>query len=398
VLCAQTRYVCAQFGEARIQFHVVTDGHDQMEPQIKAFLDTMNAYGHRGVELFWTDNPSGDYLFFTRLIPTLVDTQRTLDGLAPPPPPHAVPACDAGADRYNLATQDTEIESKVFAARNFVARLPPEQRVMSLDAEWDTTKNKRGSVTGTGKVAVIQLSFRTQADGEVHALVLHVHSKKTLPQAMLDLFSDKGICFTGRNIGGDLKRIGKDFGCLPLMNGMHVVKLGRMARTRDVVRSGTAGLDVLVLEILKQRLLKSPAVRLSNWSSKALSDDQVKYAALDVIKALEVYFKLAPMPNLTARLVQADISTGKAVDIVPAHGSVELLATRAATGVILPQPTPHWEMPSIFQVSKSVPKGPMCLVSGKSAPHAPYIFGLIIPHFDTDCAEIPHFTHYFYIY
>ena len=367
VLCTETRNVRAQFGEARIQFHVVTDGHDQMEPQVQAFLDTMNAYGHRGVELFWTDNPSGDYLFFTRVIPTLVDTQRTLDGLAPPPPPHALPACDAGADRYNLAMKDIDIESKVFAARNCVASLPIEQRVMSLDAEWDTTKNKRGSITGTGKVAVIQLSFRTQADGEVHALVLHVHSKKTLPQALLDLFTDKGIWFTGRNIGGDLKRIGKDFGCLSLMNGMHVVELGKMARTRDVVSCGTAALDVLVLKILKQRLLKTPAVRLSDWSSKALTNNQVKYAALDVIKALEVYFNLVPMPNLTARLVQADIHPGKAVDIVPAHGSVEMLATRAATGVILAQPNPDWEMPSIFQASKNAPKGPMCVVSGKSA-------------------------------
>lgn len=115
---------------------------------------------------------------------------------------------------------------------------------------------------------------------------------------------------------------------------------------------------------LQETLLKTPAVRLSTWSRGALNDAQIKYAALDVIKALEVYFKLSPMPNLTARLVKADIVPGKLIDIVPSHGSVEVLATRAASAVILPQPVPlQWQMPAVFKASKSAPKGPLCLVS-----------------------------------
>ena len=46
-----------QIGEIRIQFHVVTDGHDQMRNSIQAFLDTMNAYGQPNVELLTTDKP-----------------------------------------------------------------------------------------------------------------------------------------------------------------------------------------------------------------------------------------------------------------------------------------------------------------------------------------------------
>ena len=47
----------AQFGEIRLQFHVVTDGHDQMRASIKAFLATMNAYGQPDVDMLTTDNP-----------------------------------------------------------------------------------------------------------------------------------------------------------------------------------------------------------------------------------------------------------------------------------------------------------------------------------------------------
>ena len=37
-----------EFGEIRIQFHVVTDGHDQMEDQIKKFLHTLQEFGQDG--------------------------------------------------------------------------------------------------------------------------------------------------------------------------------------------------------------------------------------------------------------------------------------------------------------------------------------------------------------
>ena len=53
-----------EYGEIRIQFHVVTDSHEQMRAAIAAFRQTTEAYGQPSVDLFSTDNPSGDRAFF----------------------------------------------------------------------------------------------------------------------------------------------------------------------------------------------------------------------------------------------------------------------------------------------------------------------------------------------
>ncbi len=43
------------------------------------------------------------------------------------------------------------------------------------------------------------------------------------------------------------------------------------------------------------------------------------------------------MPDLTSRLTLHEATPGRAVDIVPSHGNVHLLATRAAIAYIEPR-------------------------------------------------------------
>ena len=165
-----------EVGEIRIQFHVVTDGHDQMIAPIEALLETMNAYGQDPTELLTTDKPAEDKAFFQTIIPSLKATQDRLDQAAPPAPPttDALPACDVDPANCKLCRTPQEIATQVDAARNVVKALPPQMRVMSLDAEWDVMKNQQGMVVGSGTVAVIQLSFKESEDGPIRALVLQV--------------------------------------------------------------------------------------------------------------------------------------------------------------------------------------------------------------------------------
>ena len=53
-----------EYGEIRVQFHIVTDSHEQMSAAIAAFRQTTEAYGQPPVKLFSTDNPSADKAFF----------------------------------------------------------------------------------------------------------------------------------------------------------------------------------------------------------------------------------------------------------------------------------------------------------------------------------------------
>mmetsp|Transcript_13267 Transcript_13267/g.33624 ORF Transcript_13267/g.33624 Transcript_13267/m.33624 type:complete len:97 (-) Transcript_13267:146-436(-) len=58
-----------ELGEIRFQFHVVTDGHEQMVASIAVSRVTQNAYGQPPVELLFTDKPTEDKAFFEEQIP-----------------------------------------------------------------------------------------------------------------------------------------------------------------------------------------------------------------------------------------------------------------------------------------------------------------------------------------
>jgi len=342
---------------------VVTDGHDQIEKPLKAFLHTVNQYGQAPVQLLATDKPADDRDFYFRTIPTLKDTQDILDGLSPSVPQvDDLPICDVHSSRFKICYTTQDINSNVDSARNLLSALPKSHRIISLDAEWDTKKDTRGMVNWQGTVAVIQLSYRLQVGGEVCALVLHVHGKKQLPLRLAALLAGPTIIFTGRCIASDIAKIAKDFNCETSIRLLKHVDLGPMARARDVVKTGVVALDTLVKVTLKEHLKKSPSVRLSTWSAPKLTHEQAKYAALDVIKALEVFFFLDDLPDLTTRFTPDDVAEGLAVDIVPSHGSVTVLATRAAYAIILPSPahlvTPNGCKPPKLKATKT-----RCLVT-----------------------------------
>ena len=79
--------------------------------------------------------------------------------------------------------------------------------------------------------------------------------------------------------------------------------------------------------------------------STKLSDDQVTYAALDAIKSLEVYFKLLALPDLSLRMTTDTANVGVNVDIVPSHGLVDIMASRAAFATIADQAP--WRTPMV---------------------------------------------------
>ena len=365
----------AQFGEIRLQFHVVTDGHDQMRASIKAFLETMNAYGQPDVDMLTTDNPYNDKPFFHEVIPSLkkaevrFNTDMPCQARGP-----AVSVLDA--TRYQTLNQTQAINAKITAVRSQMGALPRGDQVVGLDAEWDTFKSKDGMVRGRGTVAVIQLSYRLTSDAEVKCLVLQVHGRKTLPQTLLDWFADRHVTWTGRNVGGDIAHIGKDFNCRKIADRMRrdsVCELGDMARRRDAVPKGSASLQTLVEVVLNETMDKSPTLRLCEWSSKILTTQQQEYAALDAIKSLEVYFQLIKRPDLSTRLAPSDVQEDVAVDVVPGHGCVSVMATRGAIGTV--QAQAPWKPPADMSPALLKPTPARCLVKVTTV-LAP---GLVVP-------------------
>ncbi|KAK3247982.1 hypothetical protein CYMTET_42537 [Cymbomonas tetramitiformis] len=117
-----------------------------------------------------------------------------------------------------------------------------------------------------------------------------------------------------------------------------------MACKRGVVPRANVALDSLVSAVLQERLDKSPSVRLSKWSQTNLSDEQTLYASLDVIKPVEMYFKLLQLPDLTRRCLSLEeLPLNSMVDVMPPHGSIAVLATVSAVGTI--DENREWKLP-----------------------------------------------------
>jgi hypothetical protein len=324
-----------QIGEIRFQFHIHTDSHDQMVAALEAFKVTVRKLGMNGPKYFVTDNPRADAAFFLSIFESLREEQQRLNNEYA-----VVDTIPSLGDEYfvreyvKLLTSAQEVNNAITAMYD-VAKV----KVIGLDAEWNVTLNRHGYATNTGKVALIQISYLDTSDNIV-TLLIRTHKMKKLPHALETLLTRDTFKIVGVNVSADLIKIGKDFDINSILkvaqkDRPNVINLGPFARARDVVSSGTVSLQHLSERVLKKRLDKSSETRLSDWDRNELSEKQTKYAALDSIVSLKIFIEVDKMPDLTRRYTMDDVSIGNTVDLVPMHGSVSCMATRAATGVIV---------------------------------------------------------------
>lgn len=140
-------------GEIRIQFHVVTDGQDQFTSPIEELLKTLTAYGQEHPVLFFTDQPTTDKQFFTSKIPSLhvhqVKLDRDVVDISPLP---KLPRAVLKEGTFFVLTTVAQINTAVASMRKLLLDMPEDRRIVALDAEWDTIKDSRGQVIGSGKV------------------------------------------------------------------------------------------------------------------------------------------------------------------------------------------------------------------------------------------------------
>lgn len=104
---------------------------------------------------------------------------------------------------------------------------------------------------------------------------------------------------------------------------------------------------------------KSNEIRCSNWSKHVLSDEQIQYASLDVIKPLQVYAEIKDRPDLSVWFDPTSVVDGAMVDIVPPHQRnkrrkplsgyhVGDLATRGGVGRIVVKNTVSYRKAGVF--------------------------------------------------
>lgn len=92
--------------------------------------------------------------------------------------------------QLKVACTATEINHTADAVRDVISRRPLDERVLSLDAEWDTVTNSRGMVVASKRVATIQLGYKDPDTGQIRSVVLQTHKFDRLPARLVALLND----------------------------------------------------------------------------------------------------------------------------------------------------------------------------------------------------------------
>jgi hypothetical protein len=339
-----------EHGEIRVQFHVVTDSHDQMEAAIISMVRTMQAYGQELTTHVFSDNVPSDKPFMLDTLPSVRAVQERYDNqrvqAAPGPTGGGLRAYTTDAAVITFCKSVTGINN---IADNIRAVLGPEAELhfLGMDAEWVTTKTRRGLILSCPKrLDCIQLSYRTLDEARTQVAIFQVTALKALPDRLRELLLDKAFTFVGACIGGDLARMGRRFNLSKQMESVQRVELASMAKRVGVITDArsVSTLERLVELALKAALPKDESVRMSDWS-RELSTEQMQYAAADAAASLDSYIAFSSLPDLTARINAVAACTGVGVRVVPKTGSLCVLACAGAVGKVESAPNAQYPAP-----------------------------------------------------
>jgi hypothetical protein len=174
------------------------------------------------------------------------------------------------------------------------------------DNGWDTIGFDSEWVIGT-KTGPAVITLATP-DGATYYF-----AKEVFNNSLWSLLGSDSIKKVANRISADiskLKEIGK------VVKG--AVELGHEAANRGIVERRNPGLEELVPLLFHCFINKDPKLRISNWSLKDPSNEQIEYAVVDAYAHLLCYLQLMTMPYVDPEEVpppgsMADIAIGDKV-------------------------------------------------------------------------------------
>jgi hypothetical protein len=284
-----------------LQFSLGT-GKDVQTPFWRGISKNIDSMGGDRPELLYTDQCCQDRRYYESMFPTLAvgDTstgRRRLEMLQLPRPPVLIDS---------LASCDLAIEC-VSTTLNSEGSL-----CAGFDCEWTfdmATKH-------CGQVATVQIAVGDSS------FVFHLpscsprpatpESKGILQDSMMKLLSREDLTLVGRQLGGDLSRLMKDY---DVSVKCKTVELGKLARQKRAVEDGRSSLKDLCCKILFRDITKDEeGARLSDWDSP-LTPLQIRYAALDAHASLLVYKKLMDPDQFGNPITKHNVRNGLYVAI-----------------------------------------------------------------------------------
>ncbi|KAJ7452542.1 hypothetical protein FB451DRAFT_1374025 [Mycena latifolia] len=190
----------------------------------------------------------------------------------------------------NVCSTDIEIASACNAILAHIVNDSVECHV-GFDMEWEYSGSEFSRTSK--KTSLIQIAFQTSV------FLMSTHLLKTLPSSLLTVITSLQIMKVGRNIGGDLAKLARDFPEYKLpakVNGQlpGVIELGAFAKAKNAIQKGTASLSAITAAVLHVNLSKE--ARDSPWDAPSLSSTQINCAALDAWVCLDIWQTLKDWP------------------------------------------------------------------------------------------------------
>ena len=273
-----------EVGEVRLQFHIVSDSHEQMRAAFEAFKKTAEAYGLPPLEVYSTDNPSGDSRMAKEVFPSLSRKQDELDQLTPSDVSTAqskpsLPLLGHNPYDVRVVQSAGEINSAIAAIK-----LVSKHRRVGLHCEWRVERDARNRVVKIHSIGCIQLGYFDKTKNRYRSILIFTNKLKKqgkpLPASLLNLFEDKTVALAGVNIKGDINKLCKDFGAtgsFQKRGGENLFDLGEQAARRGVIPNRNVGLQKLCELLLRKRLLKNQDALYSNWDTENPDPIQIRY-------------------------------------------------------------------------------------------------------------------------
>ena len=120
------------------------------------------------------------------------------------------------------------------------------ERGLGFDCEWEVDFNAMGKTVKRYKAGLLQFAyFNGNQDDRIQHLFVRTHRTQCLSRGLLSLLSNNSTNLVGVNVGGDLARIGCEFGAeefITMRKKETIINLGQYARKWDVMQSGAVGL------------------------------------------------------------------------------------------------------------------------------------------------------------
>ncbi|KAG2220944.1 hypothetical protein INT45_010697, partial [Circinella minor] len=275
--------LCNEYEEIRLQLLVPTKSTTHLEAPLKEMMNSYRLYNHQQPDLFFTDNVKGDRRLLERSLPSLKRTLHTNNNHAHniqqstnvDHQKHPVPFLQLPSNvSISLIQSNDQVEQAVQAIRNKSDSISG-SLVVGFDCEW----NYNPITKATGKVSSIQVAC---ADS---VWLFRVKPSEGVPRALALLINDSNIVKAGRNVKGDLKKLNRDYG----IAWKGALELGAFCRRRGAIERGTLGLSDISAVVLGGKLCKDSNLRLSDWESETLEENQVMYAALDAWASFKIF-------------------------------------------------------------------------------------------------------------